>query len=116
MDNKEKEPEWEINYKRIAIIAIVLVSIHLWGMFGGYQWISEISPIYNEMPVGMANPLTSNQCKELVGDLTNFRNFLGVGDLLTEQELDEISYSDYIYLTELELEIQKLKCTLKSDT
>jgi len=116
MTKEEKKEEWQINYKAIAIIAIVLVSIHLWGMFGGYDWISEISPIYNEMPVGMANPLTSKECKQLVQDLSVFRNFHGVGELLTEQQLDEMSYADYIYFTELEVKIQNLKCSLDPDT
>ena len=116
MTKEEKKPDWEINYKKIAIVAIVIVGFHLWGMFGGYQWISEISPVYSEMPVGMANPLTSKVCKQLVQDLSVFRNFHGIEELLTEQQLDEMSYADYLYFTELELEIQKLKCTIKSDT
>jgi len=116
MTKEEKKEQWQINYKAIAIIAIVLVSIHLWGMFGGYEWISEISPIYNEMPVGMANPLTSKECKQLVQDLAIFKNFLGVDNLLTEQQLDEISYKDYVYMTQLEVKIQNLKCSLDPDT
>ncbi len=116
MTKEEKKQEWEPNYKRIAIIAIVLVGFHFWGMFGGYQWISEISPIYNEMPVGMANPLTFKECKQLIQDLAIFKNFIGVDDVLTEEQLDEISYSDYIYLTQLEVKIQNLKCSLEPDT
>ena len=116
MDNEEKKPEWEINYKRIAIIAVILVGFHLWGMFGGYQWISEISPIYNEMPVGMANPITSKQCAELVEEYTELKDFLGVGDFLEIEQIEEMSWSDYTHYVRLDMKIRELQCTLEPDT
>jgi len=109
-DREQKEPDFELNYKRIAIIAIILVSIHLWGMFGGYDWISEISPIYRDMKITMTEPSVSDQCWNLLEEKTKFKNFLGIGVIVTQEQYDDMSYADFEYLTELETKMQDLTC------
>lgn len=108
---EEKKPDLQLNYKRVAIIAIILVSIHLWGMFGGYEWISEISPIYRDMKITMTEPSVSDQCWDLLEDEANFKDFLGIGVIVTHEDIDEMSYVDFKYLTELETKIQDLGCS-----
>jgi len=116
-EKKEKD-DLRINWKAFSIIAVVLVSIHIWGMFGGYDWISENSPIYDprELPVGMANPTLSNECNKLAKQYIDFKNFLGVDDVLTDQQFDDISYADYIFYTELQVKLETLNCSLEPDT
>jgi hypothetical protein len=116
--DRERKDELRINWKAFTIIAVVLVSVHIWGMLGGYDWISEISPIYNEreFPVGMANPTFSKQCSETLEELMTLKNFLGIGDVLTQEQIEEIAWLDYEHLVKLELRLAELNCSLEPDT
>jgi len=113
MSKQERKENWTKLEKILGVTAIILVGGYF--LFVGFQY-SEFSVNFDEMPVGMTNPTTSKQCKELVQESTDLKNFLGVGDVLTEKQIDEMSYSDYTHYTELHVKIHSLKCTLELDT
>ncbi len=109
-DKKQEESDLKINWKAFGIISIILVSVHIWGISGGYDWISENSPIYRDMKISMMEPSISDQCWELIEEQTRFKNFLGLGVIVTQEELDELSFVDYEYYQELESSIDDLLC------
>ncbi len=110
-DRKEKKSDIELNYKRIAIVAIILVSVHLWGMFGGYEWISEISPIYRDMKIIMTEPPLSKQCQEVIEEFTKFKDFMNIGETLRPDDIKRMVWSDLPYYMELNTKIQELGCS-----
>ncbi len=113
MSKQEKKQGWEESDKILGVIAIILVGGFFFFMGSKY---SEISFDSDEMPVGMANPISSKQCSELIEEYTELKDFLGVGDLLTMEQVEEMAWSDYQHYLRLDMKIRELQCTIESDT
>ncbi len=113
MSKQEKKQGWEESDKILGIIAIILVGGFFFFMGSKY---SEISFDSDEIPIGMTEGTISKQCDDLRRDYRVFKEFMGVGDVLTEQQIDEISYRDYTYYTRLQVQLDTLNCTLEPDT
>jgi hypothetical protein len=111
--NQEKKKGWDTSDKALGIIAIILVGgyfLFMAGVFDDLQfdaWKTQIDMTKKPVP---------KQCDDLRRDYRIFKEYLGVGDILTEEQIDAISYTDYLYLTELELEADTINCSLNPDT
>jgi len=105
-DKQQKQPDLTINWQRYAIVAITLVSIHIVGMFGGYEYLAST---FQEIPVSMVEPSMSVQCKETITEYNQFKEFLGVGDFITADS-EKMSWSDFQFYTGLKTKISELNC------
>jgi len=100
-----KKSDIELNYKALAIIAIILVGGHFIGMFGGYQYLAET---FQEIPVSMIEPSMSVQCKSAITEYNAVKAHLGIGDVITHET--EISWSDLEKYNQMKTKIQELGC------
>jgi len=113
MSKQERKENWTESEKILGVIAIILVGGYF--LFVGFQY-SQFSVNFDEMPVGMANPTLSKQCAELVEEYTELKDFLGVDNFLTMEQIEEMAWSDYLHYVKLDMKIRELQCTLESDT
>ncbi len=109
-DKKQEESDLKINWKAFGVISIILVSVHIWGISGGYDWISEISPIYRDMDISMTGSSLNKQCENIQLEFTELKNFLGIGDLLTSEQIENISWADFQYYVKLSTQLRELDC------
>jgi len=105
-EKEQKTSELTINWKRYTIIVITLFSIHIIGMFGGYDYLATT---FQEIPVSMVEPSMSVQCKEAITEYNQFKEFLGVGDFITSDS-EKMSWSDFQFYTGLKTKISELNC------
>jgi len=114
MNSKEskevKKSDLVINWKNYAIIATILLVVHIVGTSGGYDYLSEISPIYREIPISMVEPTVSKQCVDLRHEFTLLKDFLKIEGELTGADIENIAWADYQYYTKLQLELDRLNC------
>jgi len=111
--SKQENQGWEESDKILGIIAIILVGGFFFFMGSKY---SEISFDSDEVQISMTDGIVSIQCDDLRRDYRIIKEFLGVGDVLTEEQIDEISYQDYVYYTRLQIQLDTLNCSLEPDT
>ncbi len=111
--NEEKKEGWSRGEKALGIIAIFLVGGYFLLMFGFFD---NLHYDAWDTPIHLTEPSRTWNCQKAIQDFTVFKEFLGVGNVLTTEQIDAMSYSDYLYLTELEMEIQRLNCSLEPDT
>ncbi len=100
-----KKSDLELNYKAVAVIATILVSAHLIGMFGGYQYLAET---FQKIPVSMVEPSMSVQCQRAITEYNDLKAHLGIGDVITYET--KITWSDLERYNELKTKIRELGC------
>lgn len=112
-DKEEKKSDIRLNYKAVLIIAIILVSTHIIGISGGYQYLGET---FQEIPVSMIESSMSIQCQKAITEYNDFKEFLGdnffnkvVGDVILP-ESEKMSWSDFQKYRELKTKISELNC------
>lgn len=108
INKKEEESDLKINWKAFVIISVILVSVHVWGILGGYDWISEISPIYRDMKITMTEPPVSKQCEDVMMEMIKFKNYLGIEDFIPPEK--EVSFADLEYYNRMNQKIHDLGC------
>ncbi len=100
-----KKSDLGLNYKAVVVIAIILVSTHLIGIFGGYQYLAET---FQEIPVSMVEPSMSVQCQRTITEYNDLKAHLGIGDVITHET--KITWSDLEKYNELKTKIRELGC------
>ncbi len=110
-DVKEsKKSDIQLRWKRVVIIGVVLVTIHVIGISGGYDYLSEISPIYRDMPISMTEASLNKQCLELEEEFAFLKDFLKIDEKITNDDIESIAWADYQYYTKLEMQLDQLNC------
>ncbi len=109
-DKKPKKPDIQLRWKRVIIIAIILVTIHLVGISGGYDYLSEISPIHRDMPISIVESSLNKQCRELKEEFAVLKDFLKIDEKIANDEIEKMAWADYQYYTKLEMELNRLSC------
>lgn len=105
-DKEEKKSDIRLNYKAILIIAIILVSTQIIGISGGYEYLGVT---FQEIPVSMIEPSMSIQCQKAITEYNDFKEFLGVGDVILP-ESEKMSWSDFQKYRQLKTKISELNC------
>ena len=109
-DKKSKNSDIQLHWKRVIIIAVILVTVHLVGISGGYDYLSEISPIHRDMPISIIESSLNKQCQELKEEFTILKDFLKIDEKIANDEIEKIAWADYQYYTKLEMKLDQLKC------
>jgi len=107
-----KKPDYALNYKAVIVVAIILVSAHLIGLSGGYQFLGET---FQKIPVSIIEPSMSEQCKKAIRDYNELKEFLGVGDTINF-DTKTMAWSDFQKYRALKDKIFDLNCSLEPDT
>lgn len=107
MSKQEKKQGWERNDKILGVIAIVLVGGYF--LFIGIQY-SEFSIDFDKIPISMTESSISKQCEDTLQKMTIFKNFIGIGEELSPDNVEGMTHADFQYYMELNTKIQELGC------